>query len=91
MPTNVLTTGTGAANSNDVVVAAGSTLSVGLKDAAGTAVPKGAIVNILLKDDTGQYFKVGSLNYGQPAVQIGPGTYRFTRLANGVAVGVFSG
>ncbi len=91
MPTQILATGSGAANSADTTVAAGATLSVALKDAAGTVVPKGAIVNILLKDDAGQYFKVGSLNYGQPAVQIGPGTYRFTRLANGVSVGVFSG
>lgn len=91
MPTQVLAVGTGAANSSDVIVAAGATLGVALKDAAGSLVSKTAIVDILYKDDAGQYFKVGSLNYGQPAVQIGPGTYRFTRKANGVSVGVFSG
>lgn len=91
MPANILTTGTTAANSTDVVVAAGTPLTVCLKDAAGPVVT-GASVDILLKDDTGQYFKVGELyGSGDEAARVitAPGTYRFSRPA-GVSCGVFS-
>jgi hypothetical protein len=90
MATNILSVGTTLANSSDVVVAAGTPLTVCLKDAAGTAVEPGARVDIQLKDDVGSYFRVDQLNRGKPAVQItAPGTYRFSRPA-GVSCGVFS-
>lgn len=91
MATQILAAGTTAANSADVVVAAGTPLTVCLKDAAGPAVEPGAMVNILLKDDAGQYFRVAHLDRGRPALIIdGAGTYRFSRVA-GVSCGVFSG
>jgi len=92
MATNILTVGTTAANSSDVTVVAGTPLTVCLKDAAGKVVEPGARVNILLKDDAGEYFLVGlQLTTLKPALQIAaPGTYRFSRVA-GVSCGVFSG
>jgi hypothetical protein len=86
----LLAVGTTTANSSDVVVAAGAQLSVCLKDAAGPAVLGGALVHISLKDDAGQYFRIGVLRSADPAVILaGAGTYRFSRVA-GVSCGVFS-
>lgn len=89
MPTQILAVGTTAADSADVVVAAGSELTVGMKDAAGTTVLGGATVKILLKDDAGQYFEIGELNASRPALVLASGTWRFSRPA-GPSVGVFS-
>lgn len=91
MPTQILAAGTTAADSSDVVVAAGTPLTVCLKDAAGGHVESGAEVRIGLKDDAGQYFQVDSLTGSKPAlVIVGAGTYRFSRMP-GVSCGVFSG
>lgn len=91
MATEILAVGTTAVDSADVVVAAGTPLTVGLKDAAGPDISDTAIVYISLKDDAGQYFRVDALTPAKPALIIyGAGTYRFSRLA-GVACGVFSG
>lgn len=90
MPTQILAVGTAAADSADVVVASGTSLTVCLKDAAGPNVLGGSGVDILLKDDAGQYFKVDGLDNMKPAVVInGAGTYRFSRRA-GSSCGVFS-
>lgn len=93
MPTEILAVGNADANSADVVVADGSTLTVALKDATGPVVASGCIVDILLKDDAGQYFLIDTLTVHQPAVVISaPGTYRFSRNNRGTAsCGVFSG
>lgn len=91
MPTQILAVGTTAADSSDVVVAAGATLAVSLKDAAGPNVLGGALVHIALKDDAGQYFRFDRLTTGRPALAlVAPGTYRFSRVA-GTSCGVFSG
>lgn len=85
MPTQILPAAATAANSADVVVAAGATLTVGLKGVSGSAR-----VEIRLKDDAAGYNKVGELNINERAVCItAPGTYRFARLAGGTC-GVFS-
>jgi hypothetical protein len=85
MATELLATGSTAANSTDLVVAAGTPVTVGLKGYADNAT-----VRILLKDDAAAYNWVGNLISVQPVVVIsGPGTYRFARVA-GVACGVFS-
>lgn len=90
MPTNILTPGTTDTDSADVTVAAGSTLTVSLKDAAGPIIPGGGRIDILLKDDSGQYFLVDTLDGSKPAVIInGAGIYRFSRKA-GTSCGVFS-
>lgn len=92
MPSEILAVGTTAANSGDQVVASGSTLTVCLKDSAGPDIGPTARVDILLKDDAGQYFTVDTLDYRRRAVQlIAAGTYRFSRVASGDACGVFSG
>lgn len=91
MPTQILAIGTTALDSADQVVSAGTPLTVCLKDAAGPSVGDLASVEIQLKDDAGQYFKIDELNALKPAVMIvAPGTYRFSRRA-GVSCGVFSG
>lgn len=92
MPTQILAVGSTAVDSADVVVSAGTPLTVCLKDGAGPTIDGLAVVNILLKDDAGQYFQVDSLNSTtRPALMIvAPGTYRFSRPA-GPSCGVFSG
>lgn len=89
----ILAVGTGAANSADVVIAAGDSLTVALKDAAGPGLNAFCAVDILLKDDAGQYFVVDQLQ--SPGVSClviqAAGTYRFSRLGTSSAVGVFSG
>lgn len=91
MASEVLAIGTTVANSSDVTVAAGDTLTVCLKDAAGPKVAAGCRVDIQLKDDSAQYFTVDSLTSSKPAALIvAAGTYRFARLTT-VSCGVFSG
>lgn len=92
MPTQILASGSGAANSADVLVEPGDSLTVALKDAAGPNVDLQARVDILMKDDAGQYFVVERLTGAKPAVVIaGAGTFRFSRPAGSAACGVFSG
>lgn len=93
MATELIAVGSGAASSSDVVVAAGTPVAVCLKDAAGPDLPSGCQVEIELKDDDGQYFKVGSLRsevQSRSVVLIGPGSYRLTRTADSAACGAFS-
>ena len=86
MPTQLLATGSTAADSADLPVTAGSPVTVGIK---GT-VDAQARVRITLKDDAGGYTDVGELTPFRPALAISaPGTYRFTRVA-GSTCGVFS-
>lgn len=89
MPTQILANGSTAANSADVVVADGDELTVCLKDASGPTLPAGARVEVRLKDDAGEYFKVDRLTTQRPALVLSGGTYRFSRQA-GVTCGVFS-
>lgn len=92
MPTEILAVGTAAANSDDVVVAANSHLTVALKDAAGPSVGGGAHVRILLKDDDDEYFTIGALRgNGERYTVLPAGTYRFSRIDTDVSCGVFSG
>jgi hypothetical protein len=90
MPTQILTVGTGAADSSDVVVADGAELTVALNDAAGpSAAGDGGTVYVKLKDPAGQYFTVDVLGAEKPALVIGSGTWRFTRFGS-ASCGVFS-
>ena len=87
MATEILATASTAANSADVVVAAGTPLTVSLKGVADGQ----ALVVVLLKDDAAAYNVVGAIRSHAPALTISaPGTYRFTRVAGGTC-GVFSG
>ena len=88
---NILTIGTDETASADIVVAAGTPLTVCLKDAAGPRVLIGCLVHILLKNELGEYFRVGQLTAKDPAAVIdGAGTYQFKRGAS-VSCGVFQG
>jgi hypothetical protein len=87
MPTEVIATAATAANSSDIVVADGETVTLALKG----VVDGEARVRILLKDDDGTYSDVSQLTSQSPATVIAaPGTYRATRVAGGTC-GVFSG
>jgi hypothetical protein len=90
MASEILPIAATAGASADIVVAANSSLTVGLKF-AGPA--NNGRVMIELKSDTGDYFAVDELaGPGRAAVMIvAPGTYRFVRVVNGASVGVFSG
>lgn len=83
---NILVIGTTALDSSDVVVAAGTPLTVGLK---GVVDGKASVI-IKLRDDGGAYNVVGALTSINPATVINaPGTYRFSREAGG-SCGVYS-
>lgn len=92
MATEILAVGSSDANSADVTVEAGESLTVALKDTAGPVISAGCLVHLLLKDDDGQYFLIDKLSAQKPAVVIiGAGTYRFSRKnAPGSSCGVFS-
>lgn len=87
MATELLATGSAAANSSDLVVAEGATVTVALKGVKG--VP---IVHVELKDDAGEYNRIDmiDMNRNDPPVIVitAPGTYRFARAAG--TCGVFS-
>ncbi|MBX4944652.1 hypothetical protein [Rhizobium binae] len=87
MATQILATADTAANSADMVVAAGAAVTIGLKSAA-----SGALVRVQIKDDEGNYLTIDpALTDIKPVTVIAsPGTYRFQRAA-GAACGVFSG
>lgn len=89
--TNVLSVGTTAdEESADIVLAAAEVASLGLKDAAGQTISGAARVDIIRKDDAGQYFLIGkSLTASQQSLQVlGPGTFRVVRRGV-VSCGVF--
>lgn len=88
--TQLLTVGTTAADSADVVVASGSTLTVALNDADATLVDPTAIIHVSLKDPSGLYFRQFSLDANNASMVIAAGTWRFSRPASSPSVGVFS-
>lgn len=91
MATEILAIGTGVANSADVVVAAGTPITVGLKDAAGPVVYGGRVA-IQIKADNGEYFNIDELNAPSRLALViaGAGTYRFQRIPESPSCGVFS-
>lgn len=86
MATQLIANGTTAANSADLVVAAGTPVTIVLN----SIVDDDAQVRIEIKDPASAYNAVGLLTSSAPAtVIIAPGTYRFTRIAGG-SCGVLS-
>lgn len=86
MATQLIAAGSTAANSSDIVIADGESVTVALK-----GYVSGAEVIISLKDDVPAYNEVARLNPQVPALVIsGPGTYRLSRVA-GFTCGAFSG
>ncbi len=89
MATEILAVGTAAADSSDVVIAAGAQLTVSLKGSVAT--PRGEVY-IKLKDDGGVYWPFARLTAEVPQVILpGAGTYRFSRIEGAGQCGVFSG
>lgn len=87
----ILAIGDTDATSADVVVAAGASLTVCLKDNSGPFIGGNACVHIQIKADNGQYFTIDTLRPARSALVIsGAGTYRFVR-KGGTSCGVFSG
>lgn len=83
---NIIATGNTLAASADIVVAAGSPITLALKGVVDDTAE--AIVG--LKDDAGGWQQVGRLDNDDPILVItAPGTYRVTR-AVGKTCGVFS-
>jgi hypothetical protein len=84
---------TTAANSGDQVVAAGTSLSVGLKIALTGPIPWDEVVKITRKDDNAKYADSGFwLGATQPSVEItGEGTYRVEKPVTRNAIGVYIG
>lgn len=86
---NIIPSGTTAANSGDLVVAAGAPITVFLNDADGRTLAEDANALVQIKAASGQYMTVGMLSRSQPALIIdGPGTYRVSKRASAVAVAV---
>lgn len=91
MATELLATGVIDATSADIVVAAGTPVSLFLKNAAGPTVDTQARASIQQKTSTATYFTVGELNGLNRSVVIdGPGTFRVQKYA-GPSFGVEQG
>jgi hypothetical protein len=93
MPTEILPIAATAGTSADVVIAPGNSLTVCLKSASPPTSPNGRVGIELQSDVATNYFRVDELTApGRAAlVIVAPGTYRFVRVVNGAACGVFSG
>lgn len=86
----ILASGTTAATSTDITVAAGATVTVGLftADAAGIPASHSAVV---MQDTPGGDVAAFDLTGAQPSQVIsGPGTFRVTRRAGTTSFGVFT-
>lgn len=85
----ILAPGTTAANSTDVVVAAGATVTVSLYTAAGGALPSGVTCLITKTNPSATYSETGQVLSSVPSsvtgesrtarALVGPGTYRIER------------
>lgn len=93
MSTVLLASGTTPATSSDFILAAGETANLFMFDAAGPQLPQSAAVQIQIKDTiNSEYYNVGRLDNNLPSASLpGPGTFRVSRLATEVAVGVGRG
>lgn len=86
--TTILATGTTEATSTDVVVAAGSSVTVGIYLASGEL--SATDYAIIYADTPGVDLYITSLSKHQPIVQLyGPATYRVKRSASTTSLGVF--
>jgi hypothetical protein len=93
MSTVILAAGTAAANSTDVVVAAGTPATIFLTAAVSGPVPSEASCDIQIKETVGAtYHTIGKLTGSNPIQVIdAPGTYRVSRLLSTASVGVSQG
>lgn len=85
----ILTTGTAAGTSSEVVLADGASALLHILLPASTAViPRGAQASVQLKDSNGNFLEIDRLDERNPVRSVqGPGTYRVERRAG--AAGAF--
>jgi hypothetical protein len=89
MATELLATGTAAADSADVVVTAGTPVTIYLKKGSDGAVSASARATVKIKSSGGTYHEIGALTGQYQALVIdGPGTYRISRETASEAFGV---
>lgn len=92
MATQLIAVGTAAADSADIVVAAGTPATVFIKGAADGPPDSGAVYAIKAKTAAATYHQIGQLDSKTPALAIdAPGTYRVSRVANGASSGLEQG
>ena len=88
--TTILASGTTAATSTDVVLAAGATANIGIFAATGTP-PQSGPVAMLCMDTPGGDLDILPLSAERPATSVsGPGTFRVKRSPVTAAIGAFS-
>lgn len=91
MATEIIAIGIVDATSSDITVAAGTPVSLFLKDSAGPTVDTQCRAAIQQKTSTADYFTVGELNGQNRSVVIdAPGTFRVQKYA-GPSFGVEQG
>jgi len=80
IPANLLAVDDDGASSEEIAVEAGAPVTVALKNYVNTAR-----VAIELKDDAGDFNRIGELTAMEPSRALAsPGNYRLTRIAGGV-------
>jgi hypothetical protein len=89
MSTEILAAGTTAADSSDVVVTAGTPVTVFLKKPTSGPVSSDADFDIKIKSTgAGTYHTIGKLKGREPSIVLdGPGTYRFSRVSASTPTG----
>jgi hypothetical protein len=83
----LLAAGTAAADSADIVVAAGTPATVFIGSAVTDTPPdSGAVYALKIKSTGGVYTQIGQLDCASPQRSINtPGTYRISRIATGAS------
>lgn len=89
---SLLAVGTAAADSPDIVVAAGTPVTVFIKAAASGVPDSGAVYAVKLKTLAGTYHQIGQLDCATPYRSLtSPGTYQVSRIATGASSGLEQG
>ena len=89
MATEILATGTDAADATQVTVTAGTPVTVFLKKASTGPVGSTVRAVVKIKSSGSTYHEVGALDGSRPAMVIdGPGTYLISREATKEAFGI---
>lgn len=89
MATEILASGTTAADSSDVTVTAGIPVTIFLKSGSSVPVSSDADFDVKIKSAGSTYHTIGKLTGKTPALVIdGPGTFRVSRVTASGPVGV---
>lgn len=89
MATEILATGTAAADSSEVTVTAGTPVTIFLKKGSSGPVESGSRAVVKIKSSGGFYHEVGALTGSRQALVLdGPGTFLISREETKVAFGI---